>query len=156
MGIYKTNLTSPYFIDAPATSQESQSCICVLGGSDFAWCVTIFRLDFETGRMVRYFFGFRFIIYNVSFISKPLFTLYNYILIHHIQHLSSVHDLKSLFLLFVVKHRIKCLFDLFYFSFKLGYPLTSNNILERLTQANLLFTIGSSLLHHSTYLLNRF
>jgi hypothetical protein len=34
--------------------------------------------------------------------------------------------------------------------------LTSNNILERVTQANLLFTIGSSLLHHSTYLLNRF
>ena len=73
--------------------------------------VTIFRFDFET--MVRYFLGFRFNIYNLSFISKPLFTLYNYILIHHIQHLSSVHDSKSLFLLFVVKHRIKCLFDLF-------------------------------------------
>ena len=95
-----------------ATSQESESCICVLGVAILP-DVTIFRLDFETGWMVRYFFGFCFIIYNVSFISKPLFTLYNYILIHHIQHLSSVHDSKSLFLLFVVKHRIKCLFDLF-------------------------------------------
>ena len=87
MGIYKTNLTSPYFIDAPATSQESESCICVLGVAILP-DVTIFRLDFETVRMMRYFFGFRFIIYNVSFISKPLFTLYNYILVHHIQHLS--------------------------------------------------------------------
>jgi hypothetical protein len=47
MGIYKTNLTSPYFIDAPATSQESQSCICVLGVAILP-DVTSFRLDFET------------------------------------------------------------------------------------------------------------
>ena len=52
MGIYKTNLTSPYFIDAPATSQESESCICVLGVAILP-DVTIFRLDFETVRMER-------------------------------------------------------------------------------------------------------
>ena len=61
MGVNKTNLTSPYFIDASATSQESESCICVLGVAILP-DVTSFRLDFETVRMVRYFFGSRFIV----------------------------------------------------------------------------------------------
>ena len=91
MGVYKTNLSPPYFIEVSATSQKSESCICVLGVAILP-DVTIFRLDFETLWMVRYLFGFRFIVYNLLFISNPLFTLYNYILIHHIQHLSSIHD----------------------------------------------------------------
>ena len=44
-----------------ATSQESESCICVLGVAILP-DVTSFRLDFETVRMVRYFFGSRFIV----------------------------------------------------------------------------------------------
>jgi len=71
MGVYKTNLSPPYFIEVPATSQESESCICVLGVAILP-DVTIFQLDFETVRVVRYFFCYRFNVYNLSFISKPL------------------------------------------------------------------------------------